>query len=388
MNKKLMTVAVAGALAAPAVAMAQSTVQVYGNFYIEHAFTSQGRNAAGTVDPANADVMQAGGSEIGFKGEEKLGGGMSAWFQCASTADMRGASGSSNGFCSRDSAVGLKGGFGNVFVGTWGTPFKRARIGNTGGRDTGVYGTAYLLYGNSTTVADGASTGVFARRQRNSINYDSPMFGGFQFMASTTSTNSSTATTTSSAGAKPRVWSLAGVYKQGPLAAAVAYEKHSKMIGASGGGVPVAFAGDSEGYHVSGAYTFGNVKVGGVFTHQETESAAGTTGEVDAYHLGVEWKLSGPHNLHFGYTVADDIDGPVGAALGVSSRPVATAASDTGAKMWQIRYLHQLSKRTEVSVGYVNLKNDTNGAYDLGGVSGSGAGAKNRAIAYSIRHRF
>jgi predicted porin len=386
MQKKAIAVAVAGALAAPAVAMAQSTVQIYGNFYIEHSFVSTGRNAAGTVDPANADVMQAGGSAIGFKGQEKLGGGMTAWFQCESTADPRGASGSSNGFCTRDSAVGLKGGFGNVFLGTWGTPFKRARIGNVGGRDTGVFGTAFLLYGNSTTVEAGVNTGVFSRRQRNSINYDSPMFGGFQFMASMTSTNSSTATTTTSAGAKPRVWSLAGVYKQGKLAVAAAYQKHSKLVGANG--APGAFSGDQEGYHVSGNYTFGNVKVGGVFTHQESEAAAGVTAEVDAYHLGAEWKLGGPHNLHFGYTVADDIDGPVGAALGVSSRPASTGTGDTGAKIWQIRYVHQLSKRTTASLGYVNLKNDTSATYDLGGVSGTGAGAKNRAIAYSIQHKF
>ncbi|MGE0557098.1 MAG: hypothetical protein AB7E73_16680, partial [Burkholderiales bacterium] len=105
-------------------------------------------------------------------------------------------------------------------------------------------------------------------------------------------------------------------------------------------------------------------------------------------HLGVEWKLSGPHNLHFGYTVADDTDGPVGAALGVSSRPASTGLGNTGAKMWQVRYLHNFSKRTTGSIGFVSLKNDTAGTYDLGGLSGTGAGAKNRAIAYSIQHRF
>ncbi len=384
MQKKLMAVAVAGALAVPAVAMAQSTVQIYGNFYIEHSFVNQGNNAAGTFDPANADVMQAGGSAIGFKGEEKLGGGMSAWFQCASTADMRGASGSSNGFCSRDSAVGLKGSFGNAFIGTWGTPFKRARVGNVGGRDTGVFGTAFLMYGNSTTTADGANTGVFSRRQRNSVNYDSPNFGGFQLMASMSSTNSSTATAASSAGAKPRIWGLGGTYKKGPLALGLGYQKHSKLVGANAAG----FVGDQEGWHISGAYTLGSVKFGGAWTSQESESAAATKAEVDAYHLGVEWKVAGPHNVHFGYTSADDIDGPAGATMGVSSRPAAVAAGSTGAKMWQLRYLHQLSKRTELSVGYVNLKNDTNATYDLGGVSGTGAGAKSRAFAYSIRHKF
>ena len=89
MNKKLMAVAVASALAAPAVAMAQSTssVQMYGSIYMEYAFTSPGSTAAG-AKPAGVDILQAPGSNIGFKGEEKLGGGMSAWFQCESSADF------------------------------------------------------------------------------------------------------------------------------------------------------------------------------------------------------------------------------------------------------------------------------------------------------------
>ncbi|MEN9783090.1 MAG: hypothetical protein RJA24_433, partial [Pseudomonadota bacterium] len=68
MNKKLMAVAVAGALAAPAAALAQSTVQLYGNIYMEYAFTSTGADAAGTTNPANVDILQAPGSAIGFKG--------------------------------------------------------------------------------------------------------------------------------------------------------------------------------------------------------------------------------------------------------------------------------------------------------------------------------
>jgi predicted porin len=128
---------------------------------------------------------------------------MSAWFDCQSSADFRGVNG--DGFCTRNSAVGLKGGFGNVFVGIWDTPFKRT-IGNVGGRDTGIFGTAGPLAGNSTSTTDGASAGVFKRRQRNSINYDSPSFGGFQVMAAVSSTNSSTGVTATAANAKPRIF--------------------------------------------------------------------------------------------------------------------------------------------------------------------------------------
>ncbi len=371
MQKKLMAVAVAGALAAPAAALAQSNVQMYGNSYMEYAFTSPGADATGTTNPANVDILQAPGSAIGFKGEEKLGGGMGAWFQCESSADFRGVNG--DGWCTRNSAVGLKGGFGNFFVGIWDTPFKRT-IGNVGGRDTGIFGTADLLVNNSTSTTDGASAGVFKRRQRNSFNYDSPNFGGFQVMAAFSSTNSSSSVTTSSAVAKPRVWSLGGAYKAGPLALSAGWEQHTKFY---------AGGGDESAWHLSGAYTLGNgLKLGATFTEQEADNAIASTSKNKAYQLGAEWKLSGPHNVHFGYTVADDSKG-AGATTG---RPA--AGVDTGAKLWQIRYLHNLSKRTTASIGYVNLKNDLNGTYDLGGVSGTGTGAKSSAVAMSLQHRF
>ena len=383
MNKKLMAVAVASALAAPAVAMAQSTVQLYGSVYMEYAFTSPGASTGGTGKPASVDMLQAPGSNIGFKGEEKLGGGMSAWFDCQSTADFRGVSG--DGFCTRNSAVGVKGGFGNFFIGNWDTPFKRT-IGNVGGRDTGIYGTADLLASNSTTVDDGGSAGTFKRRQRNSINFDSPNFGGFQFMAATSSTNSGSSITTSDAAAKPRVWSLGGAYKAGPLDLAVGYELHQDFYNNRTAGTAATFSGDESGYHLSAAYTLGNgLKLGFTYVTMEADTGVGANAKSKNYQLGAEWKISGPHNLHFGYTVADSMSGTVGATMG--GRP-AVGVADNGAKLWQIRYLHDLSKRTTASIGYVNLKNDVSGTYDLMGVAGTGTGAKSSAVAMSIAHRF
>jgi hypothetical protein len=71
----------------------------------------------------------------------------------------------------------------------------------------------------------------------------------------------------------------------------------------------------------------------------------------------------------------------------MTGRPAVGAAAN-GAKLWQIRYLHDFSKRTVGSIGYVNLKNDVSGTYDLMGVSGTGTGAKSSAVALSIQHRF
>lgn len=373
MQKKVIAIAVAGALAAPAVAMAASTstVQIYGNLYTEYSFINQGRSTAG-VDLANVDYLQTPGSAIGFKGEEKLGGSLSAWFQCESTADIRGVS--SNGFCTRNSAVGLKSGFGNLFVGNWDAPFKRARVGNVGGRDTGVFGTAFLMYGSSTTVTDGGSQGVFSRRQRNSINYDSPKFGGFQLMGQVSSTNNSTNRLATAANAKARNWSVAGVYSAGPLALGAGYQKNEKAFAAGT---------DEDGYHLSASYKIGPVKLGGAYTRQEWDDTLTTTGKVSAYHLGAEWAIAGPHVLHFGYTQAGDIKGNAG-ATGTRS----ASGANTGAKLWQIRYQHNLSKRTYAGVGYVHLRNETAGSYTLGGFGATGAGAQMKGVAFNLGHRF
>jgi predicted porin len=379
MQKKLIAVAVAGALAAPAAALAQSTVQVYGNAYVEWGFINQGPdNTAAPFDPANVDLLQAPGSAIGFKGEEKLGGGMSAWFQCESSADLRGIN--QDGFCTRNSAVGLKGSFGNFFVGIWDTPFKRSRVGNTGARDTGAFGTGHLLYGASTSTTDGGSPGVHSRRQRNSINYETPRFGGFQGMFSVSSTNASTALAQNATNAKERTISAAGVYRAGPLALGVGYTENTKAYNTA------TFAGDEDAWHINASYQLGSVKLGGAYTKSDADTAVGANAKVSAWHLGAEWKIAGPHNVHFGYTEVDDMKGTAGAAMG--TRPVVNAAGSTGAKLWQLKYQHDLSKRTFAGVGYTHLKNDRNANYNLGGLGSRNVGSTNKGIVFNIGHRF
>ena len=145
MNKKIMALAVAGAFGAPAAALAQaSNVQIFGTVYVEYAYAKQGNsgNAAGALNGelVNIDFLQTPGSEIGFKGEEALGGGTSAWFQCTSTMDVRGSA--PQGFCGRNSALGVKGGFGNFFAGNWDMPTKRTAGAVRILSDTGVFGPA------------------------------------------------------------------------------------------------------------------------------------------------------------------------------------------------------------------------------------------------------
>jgi hypothetical protein len=79
----------------------------------------------------------------------------------------------------------------------------------------------------------------------------------------------------------------------------------------------------------------------------------------------------------------------VGAASGAGYRPAPTPGFDTGAKLYQIRYVFTMSKRTEFNAGFVKLHNDNAAAYNLGGLGAAHvAGASQNAWAVSMRHTF
>ena len=84
MNKKLMAVAVAGALAAPAAVFAQaSSVQIYGRLnagidqYQDKGASTPGSNGGGL---ANRTRIFDSSSRLGFRGTEDLGNGLKAIF--------------------------------------------------------------------------------------------------------------------------------------------------------------------------------------------------------------------------------------------------------------------------------------------------------------------
>ena len=404
MQKKLIAIAVAGALGAPAVALAQNaTVNIYGRFYAEYGWVDQKDVNGGAAGRSlnNVDFLQAPGSNLGFRGEEKLGGSLSAWFQCESSYDFRGQNG--DGLCTRNSALGLKGNFGNVFVGIWDTPFKRVQDA-VGGNDTGFFGTAFVLMGNSTTTASGVSNqAVFKRRQINTINYDTPNFGGFQLSAAYTNSNTQTNVLDSAAGNKPRIWSFSGKYANGPLNVYAAYEQHKDIandgVAATVGSVntagtalvaatpavPATAAFDDKGWVAGASYTFANrLKVGGLFSRQKWETGIGAQSKVNVWHLGMDWMISGPHGIRAAWSHASDVKGN-GAGIG-QVRPA--AGSDTGTDLWQIRYVHALSKRTELTAGYVKIKNDANARYQLGGLNSNRTGQDPSAAVIALDHRF
>jgi len=408
MNKKVMALAVAGAFAAPAAAFAQaSNVQIYGTAYIEYGYAKQGTGAVGQLN--NIDELQTPGSNIGFKGEEALGGGLSGWFQCESSLDFRGAgnqatltaNGQNSGIlCGRNSALGIKGSFGNIYAGNWDAPMKQYNPQIMGTNETGVLGTSFMLYGSSTSTIDGSAGTVFERRQNNSIMYNTPTWNGFSAAAlvSTPGTAATIGLSSNASVGKPRMFGIGLNYTNGPLIILGSYESHSNFAVLNGGFTQKGTT--DTGYQLGAAYQFGPVKAGAVYIKRNFDGGCNTittgcTGDasVSTYGLNVDWAITGPHELKVAYVKANSTSGAnmgsaPGAANFVGNLVFNAGAGQTGGSIWEAEYIYNFSKRTRVSFGYVSLSNDANARYSLGGFTAPIAGTSQSAFMTSLKSTF
>jgi predicted porin len=181
MNRKVMAVAVAGALAAPAAFAQTSNVQLYGrvNIGLDN-YSARDASAGDQADfKARTRVFDMG-SRIGLRGTEDLGaGGLKAIFQIESGANVdsgtynaqSGAQNNSTGLlASRDSFAGLDSNFGRLIFGkmnVWWTNGPMFQVGaNYANTDTPH------LSGNTGRVNMGVT------RASNVAQYTSPTFGG------------------------------------------------------------------------------------------------------------------------------------------------------------------------------------------------------------------
>ena len=148
MQKKLLTLAVTGALAAPAAALAQ--VEVYGTIHMSFNYMKYGDSTSGIPSVTKFDVASHA-SNIGVRARENLGGGLSAWAQVETNASMERSNNvaHTSNFASRNSAVGLQGNWGNVFLGQWTTP----------------WADLDALWGIGTVATYGPITSIIGRRE-------------------------------------------------------------------------------------------------------------------------------------------------------------------------------------------------------------------------------
>jgi len=191
MKKSALALAVGAAFAAPATA--QTTVQIYGKMYPQLGwYKSSGATEVGGVtgniapqvtnaatvnnDKSRASVDVAN-SYLGFRGEEKLGGSLSAIYQLEQSVEFDTGTGV---FATRNSFLGLRSGFGTIKLGNMDTIYKE-------------FGDQFSMFGissgnfvshSNTLSSNGVGTSRLARfheRAPNSVQYLSPEFSDFQF---------------------------------------------------------------------------------------------------------------------------------------------------------------------------------------------------------------
>jgi predicted porin len=330
---------------------------------------------------------------------------------------------SAAGWCGRNSGIGFRGGFGNFFVGNWDQPqkliFNRGR-GWFGGTNSFTGGSAVLLNGGSASGtqnpvqsivaspsiggATGAATvitnnpGTFFRRQASSLNYHSPNWGGFSFLASYSAANESTGNPDAGL-LDPRMYSLAGQFATGPFYVGLGYEMHQDYNPANqtvGAAAAQYGGGDDSAMTVVLGLRMGGFDVRAMYNKSEYETTNSTKLDVDGFGVFADWNISGPHTLRAQYVTVGDTSGSSAVAVGSYKGPAATncgstsnlsCASGTGADLMAIFYSYAISKRTEVSVGYSAMANDDRATFSKGKTASS-AGGTQTATGLVLRHRF
>ncbi len=387
MHKKLIVVAVAGALAAPATALAQTTI--YGLFNAEWGAKVDQSNLANGNSRADGEGFNSGASRIGFRGEEKMGGGLAAWYQCESEIAIFPRGNEAQGtniaptdalWCTRNSAIGLKGGWGNFFVGSWDSPLKRASAVTRITNETGWFGTQGM------TLRQGTGSPNMSQRNTDSFNYDSPSWGGFSFALQATTKQASldsTQPTANGSSTEGRIYSLNAMWAGGPVVLVAGYTQNNDNRATGGGALatPGNVGAEDTAVLLGVKYTIGPVQMGFTWAERESNPTPTTQGKRKGYNLAADWRIAGPHSLIGAVSIADDLEGNL-----------AQSGSNTGAKQYQIGYKYGFSKRTTGTIGYVRVDNDSNGVYNLTDLASGSAnvqlGESPSAWVLSLLHTF
>ena len=361
MKKSLIALAVASAVSAPAFA-ATSNVDVYGVLNV-----SVSRVDSGISGTDKSISVSSNASRLGFKGSEDVGGGLSAIWQVESGFNADETSGTLG---SRNTFVGLKGGFGTILAGKHDTPMKMI------GRKVDNFGDTLADSRNLLGASAGDGKSMFDLRTPNTVAYISPSFSGFSVAAAyvadhqgLTYGSAAAATATSTATAMPTAcvsnldcnkndaYSITAGYDNGPLMLGLGYEKQN-FAGIDQTVVPhAAFSTDRSIWRLVGGYTFGDFKLAAQY--ERTHSS-----DVDAFDRNA-WGLFGNYaigavTLKANYMKVDDYKN----------------SSNTSAKQYTVGADYSLSKRTTAYAFYAKVKNDSGAAFGLG----SGGGVSDQTV--------
>jgi predicted porin len=352
MQKKIIALAVAGLMSGAA--FAQSNVTIYGvadGYYGR--LSAEGKQSNNYFNSGGLS-----GSRLGFRGAEDLGGGLKAVFEyelafnldnTGTTAEAINSSSAGNGINgTRQSYVGLGGGFGTVVLGRLQTP--GYYVGKFDALASSTISPQSVLVGKAGWTIAPSNNG----RVNNSVAYMSPNFSGFSAVVAYGSGEENVLNAE-----KESVTGLGLNYSNGPLDVGYVYHRVGNVGATNVAGA--TFPNLTENM-IGAAYNFGVVKVLGSWQNKKTTGSA--TDKL--WQLGVVAPI-GAGNVHLGYGKLD------------------MDAANMDAKSWTLAYTHSLSKRTTAYAGYNRTTNDD---LQTAGILAPTAGGASKALVGGVRHTF
>jgi predicted porin len=348
MKKTLIALAV---LSAAGVASAQSSVTLYGvaDVYLG-SIKTKSTNAAGVSSSLRQTVINSGGfgeSRFGLTGSEDLGGGLKANFVLESGVDMStGAGGTSStgsaSVFSRNSWVGLSGGFGSLRLGRMWSPYDEVN-----GIGAGAFNEIFSPANNGVFASN-----AYNANPGNSINYTTPNISGFSAALSYSFGENKTATVDAG-----RVVSANAQYAGGPVTVSLSHQQEK----ANGSATAAKFT------KLNGAYDFGvaTLRAGVAQVKDGTTAlfAAGAYDKATDLQLGVDVPLGNALSMS------------AGVARGKIKFAGGNEIKSTG---FGLAAKYQLSKRTFFYTGLQLAKNDGPGNLEV----------KTDVFALGVQHKF
>ena len=372
MQKKLMAVAVASALAMPAVALAQSVSVsgfmkvAVGNIKIKE----PGAARAGLHDSENR--LQDNSSRLIFNINEDIGGGL----QGIAQIDMRLAGDNGSLAASGNTWAGLQSNtMGRLTFGRHDLHYGKSPS-DLAGKGLLQFAAISLMDYTPVGSGSGATTPVGrGTRTVNVVRWDSPNWSGFTVTGAYSFNASGPESDLNSSIRKGYATNINLGYAT--KAFKVEWSNWNEKTD------DTAAVNDTKGDVINAWMSMAGFKFG-VAYHAKENTAGTNKAEATAWTIPVNWE-AGPHAVHFHYTVADD------------AKYNGTKDDESGAKMTAIAYVYSLSKRTSMSLNWGQIKNDRNVAYRFftdtnGDLSSNNAALNNgedgTVVAFVFRHAF
>ena len=306
-------------------------------------------------------------SVLGFRGTEDLGGGMQALFQIEMPVAVDTGGG---GDFTRNTAVGLRGGFGQVMLGIWESPYRFVSVYAIDPFTAGIFASNGIMGNGFTTAANAIAPASFDRRQKNLLQYFTPEYQGWNARIAISAREEA------GGGSNPGMASGLVTYENGPLYLAYGVEQHKDYFAAGTTDI---------GRKIGAAYSIGNTRLRAAWEYLRYEPTATTHLRRNAMQLAAT-HTSGRHILRASATKAFNARGNATVSVGGIVRP----GEDSGAMQYTVGYGYTLSKRSELWTAYTRVRNERNAAYNLSAnpITGLSAGQDPSGLGLGILHKF